>query len=70
MEFSGKRKTMEIMKCPHKNSKHYAKVRASIKCYRECATIAIISMEETVLRMPVHIQIDLFMLKENARIAI
>jgi hypothetical protein len=44
-----KRKTMEIIKCPHKNQKHYAKVSPtsySDQFYRECATIATTSMAE------------------------
>lgn len=47
-----KRKTMEVMKCPHKNQKHYAKVRLQTnehELYRACVIIVITSMEGTVM---------------------
>jgi hypothetical protein len=59
---------MEIMKCPHKNQKHYAKVSLLfLMLHRECAIIVIISMEGTAMQMPVLTQTDSSMLKASAK---
>ncbi len=66
----GKRKTMVIMKCPHTNQKHYAKVSIiSITWSRVCAIIVTISMEEIALLTPALTVIDLCMQKGNAKTA-
>jgi hypothetical protein len=52
---------MEIIKCPHKNQKHYAKVTFkifNIILSRVCAITVTISMEGTVMLMLAPIQID------------
>ncbi|CDW88828.1 UNKNOWN [Stylonychia lemnae] len=68
------RRTMEIMKCPHKNQKHYAKVYPFfthlIKFYRECAIIAITNMVGIAMLMPALILIDQCMQRASVRIAI
>lgn len=63
------------MKCPHKNSKHYAKVffpsilLNNTMFFRVCVTIVIINMGEIVKPQNVIIMIDSYMQKANARTA-
>lgn len=63
---------MEVIKCPHKNAKHYAKVSIiwQSNLYRECVITVITNMVETAMQLIVLIPIGWFMQKGSVRTAI
>lgn len=61
---------MEIMKCPHKHQKHYAKVSFDkFNNYRVCAITVTTSMVEMQWLMRAHTPIGWYTQKASARIA-